>query len=60
MAKKNLFKNVASIYQYATVAGGQVGYWETEEEARQALAKFKALGIKASAISRELHTKLYK
>ena len=47
-----LFKNVAALYQFATICKGQVGYWETEAEASDALKKFAALGFKAQAMSR--------
>ena len=57
---KNLFQNVASIYQYATICKGQTAYWETEEEAAQALKKFAALGFKAQAMSRKTWEKMNK
>lgn len=47
-----LFKNVAALYQYATICKGQVGYWETEAEASDAMKKLTALGFKAQAMSR--------
>lgn len=55
-----LFKNVASIFSHATIANGQIGYQESEEECRAAMSKFQAAGIKAQAMSRDTWEKMAK